>query len=64
MPRGSQALAVDTSGLSLTQLQAIYGGRLGAPVRRVLANLARRDIDLRLVPRASPPAATVRQAAL
>lgn len=63
-PEAVKRWLVDTSGLSLTQLQAIYGGRLGAPVRRVLANLARRDIDLRLVPRASPPAATVRQAAL
>lgn len=63
-PEAVKRWLVDTSGLTLTQLQAIYAGRLSAPVRRVLANLVRRDIDLRLVPGASPPPATVRQAAL
>ena len=54
---------VDTSGLSLTQLQAIYAGRLSAPARRVLTSLVRRDIGLRLLPGRAPVPATVRQAA-
>jgi hypothetical protein len=40
---------VNTSGLSLAQLRMVYKGRLGAGVRPLLANLARRDVQLRYV---------------
>lgn len=40
---------VNTSGLSLTQLRMVYKGRLGPGVRSLLANLARRDVQLRFV---------------
>ncbi|MNP87534.1 hypothetical protein D3C76_1884910 [compost metagenome] len=39
---------MDISGLSLAQLKAIYARRMGQPARRVVANLARRDLALRL----------------
>lgn len=42
---------VNTSGLTLGQLRAIYEGRLPLSAWRVLSNLARRDVHLRLLPR-------------
>lgn len=42
---------VNTSGLSLAQLRAVYEGRLHGSVRRLLANLARRDVQLSLLGR-------------
>jgi len=40
---------VNTSGLPLAQLRMVYKGRLGAGVRQLLANLARRDVRLRFM---------------
>lgn len=40
---------VNTSGLPLAQLRMVYKGRLGAGGRQLLANLARRDVQLRFV---------------
>ncbi|MNN46710.1 hypothetical protein D3C81_1611020 [compost metagenome] len=44
---------VNTSGLALVQLRAIYEGRLQPASRRLMANLARRDVHLKLLPPAS-----------
>jgi len=46
---------VNTSGLSLAQLRAVYDGRLHRSARRLLASLARRDVHLALLGR--PPGA-------
>jgi len=51
---------VNTSGLSLAQLRAVYDGRLHRSARRLLASLARRDVHLALLGRpqgAARPAA-------
>ncbi|MDZ3992394.1 hypothetical protein [Pseudomonas sp. Teo4] len=40
---------IETSGLTLGQLRAIYEGRIRPASRRMLANLARRDVQLRLL---------------
>ncbi|MFJ4454259.1 hypothetical protein ACIP1G_10265 [Pseudomonas sp. NPDC089392] len=45
---------VNTSGLTLGQLRAIYDGRLPLAAWRLLSNLARRDVHLRLLPRRPP----------
>ena len=45
---------VNTSGLPLAQLRMVYKGRLGTGVRRLLANLARRDVQLRWLGRPAP----------
>ncbi|MQG93730.1 hypothetical protein [Pseudomonas sp. MN1F] len=45
---------VNTSGLPLAQLRMVYKGRLAPGVRRLLANLARRDVQLRLLGRTAP----------
>ncbi|BBH46452.1 hypothetical protein KU43P_29290 [Pseudomonas sp. KU43P] len=42
---------VNTSGLALGHLRAIYGGRLQHATRSLLAGLARRDVRLRLLAR-------------
>lgn len=39
----------DVSGLSLVQLKVIYAREVRSSVRRLLANLARRDVSLRLL---------------
>lgn len=59
-PEPVQQWLVDVSGLSLAQLKAIYARRMGQPARRVVANLARRDLALRLhvSARAVPQVAT------
>lgn len=44
---------VNTSGLSLRHLRAVYGGHLQRGTRRLLAGLARRDVHLRLLARAA-----------
>ncbi|WP_336335604.1 hypothetical protein [Pseudomonas putida] len=44
---------VNTSGLPLGQLRLIYEGRLPMAAWRLLNNLARRDVHLRLLPRRS-----------
>jgi len=41
----------NTSGLTLRHLRAIYGGHLQHGTRRLLAGLARRDVQLRLLDR-------------
>ncbi|NIF27538.1 hypothetical protein F3J44_14305 [Pantoea sp. Tr-811] len=41
---------VNTSGLALAQLRTLYAGRLDEGPRRLLASLARRDVELRLLP--------------
>ncbi|MDI9776210.1 hypothetical protein QM325_00350 [Pseudomonas putida] len=45
---------VNTSGLQLAQLRMVYKGRLGTGVRHLLDNLARRDVQLRLLSRPAP----------
>ena len=50
-PDAVKAWLVNTSGLSLGQLRAIYGGKLPLPAWRLLSALARRDAHLRLLPR-------------
>ncbi|MCU0122843.1 hypothetical protein N8H41_02485 [Pseudomonas vlassakiae] len=45
---------VNTSGLQLAQLRMVYKGRLGTGVRPLLANLARRDVQLRLLSSPAP----------
>lgn len=40
---------LDTSGLTLGQLRALYDGRVGVPAMRLLNSLARRDVQLRLL---------------
>ena len=40
---------IDTSGLNLAQLRALYCGRVDTQAARLLAALARRDADLRLL---------------
>lgn len=47
-PEPVQQWLMDVSGLSLAQLKAIYARRMGQPARRLVANLARRDLALRL----------------
>ncbi|WP_410480554.1 hypothetical protein ACJ70E_13770 [Pseudomonas plecoglossicida] len=42
---------VNTSGLPLAQLRAIYDGRLPMTAWRLMSTLARRDIHLKLLPR-------------
>ncbi|MEX5505042.1 hypothetical protein Q1J61_14685 [Pseudomonas putida] len=42
---------VNTSGLQLVQLRAIYEGRMPLTAWRLQSNLARRDVYLRLLPR-------------
>ncbi|MFT0519289.1 hypothetical protein [Pseudomonas faucium] len=42
---------VNTSGLALGHLRAIYGGRLHSATRRLLTGLARRDVQLRWLAR-------------
>ncbi|WGV20625.1 hypothetical protein QIY50_25865 [Pseudomonas putida] len=42
---------VNTSGLPLSQLRMIYDGRLPLSAWRLMSHLARRDIQLRLLPR-------------
>ncbi|MNH26251.1 hypothetical protein D3C79_862940 [compost metagenome] len=44
---------VNTSGLPLGQLRAIYEGRMPLTAWRLQSNLARRDVHLRLLPRPS-----------
>ncbi|MNM63424.1 hypothetical protein D3C81_747910 [compost metagenome] len=44
---------VNTSGLLLGQLRAIYDGRLPLTAWRLMSNLARRDVHLRLLPQRS-----------
>ncbi|WP_296232933.1 hypothetical protein [Pseudomonas sp. UBA4617] len=50
-PEAVKDWLVNTSGLSLGQLRAIYGGRLRLTAWRLMSNLAQRDIHLRWVPR-------------
>ncbi|GLO12404.1 hypothetical protein PPUJ20028_09850 [Pseudomonas putida] len=50
-PDAVKAWLVNTSGLPLVQLRAIYGGQLPLTAWRLLNNLARRDVHLRLMPR-------------
>jgi len=50
-PEAVKHWLVNTSGLTLTQLRAIYDGRLHGSARQLLANLARRDVHLALLPR-------------
>jgi hypothetical protein len=45
---------VNTSGLPLAQARIVYKGRLGPGVGRLLGNLARRDVQLRLLGRPEP----------
>ncbi|MBA6115257.1 hypothetical protein MXF29_21405 [Pseudomonas sp. NC26] len=45
-PEAVKDWLVSTSGLTLVQLRAIYAGRLHRSARRLLANLARRDVHL------------------
>lgn len=42
---------INTSGLALRHLRAVYGGHLQHGTRRLLAGLARRDVQLRLLDR-------------
>ncbi|WEK28819.1 MAG: hypothetical protein P0Y58_18105 [Candidatus Pseudomonas phytovorans] len=44
---------VNTSGLPLVQLRAVYEGRMPLAAWRLQSNLARRDVHLRLLPRPS-----------
>ncbi|MFK0091866.1 hypothetical protein [Pseudomonas sp. NPDC090592] len=44
---------VNTSGLTLGQLRAIYAGRITLSAWRLQSALARRDVQLRLLPRSS-----------
>ncbi|WP_028634245.1 hypothetical protein [Pseudomonas parafulva] len=53
-PEAVKAWLVNISGLQLGQLKWIYEGRLPLSAWRVLSNLARRDIHLRLLPRRLP----------
>lgn len=50
-PDAVKAWLVNTSGLPLVQLRAIYGGQLPLTAWRLMNNLARRDVHLRLMPR-------------
>ncbi|MDH4549837.1 hypothetical protein [Pseudomonas sp. BN607] len=50
-PDAVKAWLVNTSGLPLGKLRAIYGGQLPLTTWRLLNNLARRDVHLRLLPR-------------
>lgn len=50
-PAAVKAWLVNTSGLSLAQLRAVYGGKMPLPAWRLLSALARRDAHLRLLPR-------------
>jgi hypothetical protein len=50
-PEAVKHWLVNTSGLALGHLRAVYGGRLQQGTRRLLAGLARRDVHLRLLPR-------------
>lgn len=42
---------VNTSGLTLAQMRAIYEGRIPPSARQILTSLARRDVQLRLLRR-------------
>ncbi|MFJ4444922.1 hypothetical protein ACIPZ8_22895 [Pseudomonas sp. NPDC089422] len=53
---------VNTSGLTLAQLRMVYKGRLGPGMRHLLANLARRDVQLRLLERKAAPCTSARKA--
>jgi len=44
---------VDTSGLQLAQLRALYAGTLGSQARRLYQLLGRRDLWLRPLPSGS-----------
>ncbi|WDY55757.1 hypothetical protein [Pseudomonas sp. PSKL.D1] len=46
---------VNTSGLGISHLRAIYDGRVQRGARRLLANLARRDVHLELLRRQPGP---------
>ncbi|MDR6712458.1 hypothetical protein J2W83_002059 [Pseudomonas hunanensis] len=48
-PSGVTQWLMEISGLSLKQLKAIYARQVGQPARRMLVNLARRDLALRLM---------------
>jgi len=50
-PEAVKDWLVNTSGLPLGQLRLIYNGRLPLAAWRVMSNLARRDVHLRLLPR-------------
>ena len=50
-PEAVKDWLVNTSGLPLGQLRAIYGGRLRLTAWRLMSNLAQRDIHLRWMPR-------------
>lgn len=50
-PDAVKAWLVNISGLPLGQLRAIYGGQLPLSAWRLLNNMARRDVHLRLLPR-------------
>lgn len=52
-PDAVKAWLVNTSGLPLGQLRAIYDGHLPVAAWRLMNNLARRDIHLRLLPQRS-----------
>ena len=54
-PEAVKDWLVNTSGLALVPLRAIYEGGLQPSSRRLMANLARRDVHLKWLPR--PPAA-------
>ncbi len=53
MPRRGEDWLVNTSGLPLGQLRAIYEGRMPLTAWRLQSHLARRDVHLRLLPRPS-----------
>ncbi|QHG65432.1 hypothetical protein [Pseudomonas putida] len=53
---------VNTSGLTLAQLRMVYKGRLGPGMRHLLANLARRDVQLRLLACEAVPRTLARKA--
>ncbi|MBO9549427.1 hypothetical protein [Pseudomonas sp.] len=52
---------VNTSGLTLAQLRMVYKGRLGPGMEHLLANLARRDVQLRLLKRKAAPRTSARR---
>lgn len=49
-PDTVQQWLLDTSGLTLAQLRALYADRVAPPAMHLLASLARRDAHLRLLP--------------
>lgn len=52
-PEAVKNWLVNTSGLPLGQLRLIYGGGLPLASWRLMSHLARRDVQLRLLPRRS-----------